>query len=186
MGAVGQRLGLRLFLEGFETPVVAAQVQININAPATAAIQVVPGDAILELKARTMVHLFYWDFTQDSEPSVDTKNPESVAQFLGVTVDEAKEIIANEPERVVAEMDELRGYKLLFCGEIIGVTLMKTPAGRQAILQCSDFSTYWDTTYQFFVAYSPNGNFLGTSAAVWAGGASTSTQRQSVMQAMSR
>lgn len=172
MGAAGQRLGLRLFLEGFETPVVAAQVQININAPATASIQVVPGDAILELKARTMVHLFYWDYTQDNEPAVDTKNPESVAQFLGVTVDEARGIIADEPERISDELDELRGYKLLFSGEVIGVTLMRTPAGRQAVLQCSDFSTYWDTTYQFFVSYSPNGNFLGTSAAVWAGGSS--------------
>lgn len=143
MSASGQRLGLRLFLEGIEVPVVAAQVQIGINAPAAASIQIVPSDRVLEFKARTMVHLFFWDYTQD---------------FGG--------------EASLEGDDELKGYKLLFSGEVIGVTMMKTPVGRQAVLQCSDFSTYWDTTYQFMISYGPGGNFLGSSAAVWAGGAS--------------
>lgn len=173
MGAAGERLGLRLFLEGIEVPVVSAQVQININAPATAAIQVVPGDGILDLKARTMVHLFFWDYTLDGLAVPTAPNPERVAEEYGVTVDEAKEIIADSPELFASPEDaELRGYKLLYSGEVIGVVMMKTPTGRQAVLQCSDFSTYWDTTYQFFVSYGPSGNFLGTSAAVWAGGAS--------------
>lgn len=173
MGAAGERLGLRLFLEGIEVPVIAAQVQVNINSPATAAIQVVPGDAILDLKARTMVHLFFWDFTLDHQAVPVPPVPERVAEEYGVTVEEAKAIIEDSPELFASpEQAELRGYKLLFSGEVIGVTMMKSPVGRQAVLQCSDFSTYWDTTYQFFISYSPNGNFLGSSAAVWAGGAS--------------
>ena len=173
MGAAGERLGLRLFLEGIEVPVVSAQVQVNINAPATASIQIVPGDSVLDFKARTMVHLFFWDYTLDHTAAPVPPNPERVAEDYGVTVDEAKQIIADSPEQFATdEQAELRGYKLLFSGEVIGVVMMKTPSGRQAVLQCSDFSTYWDTTYQFFVSYSPNGNFLGTSAAVWAGGAS--------------
>lgn len=173
MGAAGERLSLRLFLEGIEVPVIAAQVQVNINSPATAAIQVVPGDAILDLKARTMVHLFFWDFTLDHQTVPTTPVPERVAEEYGVSVEEAKFIVEDSPELLASsEQAELRGYKLLFSGEVIGVTMMKNPVGRQAVLQCSDFSTYWDTTYQFFVSYSPNGNFLGTSAAVWAGGAS--------------
>lgn len=173
MSAAGERLGLRLFLEGIEIPVVSAQVQININSPATAGIQVVPVDSILELKARTMVHLFFWDYTLDHLGVPQEANPERVAEDYGVTVDEAKLIIAGRPELFASpEQAELRGYKLLFSGEVIGLVMMKSPTGRQAVLQCSDFSTYWDTTYQFFVSYSPNGNFLGTSAAVWAGGAS--------------
>ncbi len=170
MGAAGQQLGLRLFLEGLEVPVVGAQVQIGINAPATASIQVVPSDKIVELKARTMVHLFFWDYTRDNAPVSTPPDPDRVAEQYGVTVDEARNIIADNPDLFsTPEQDELRGYKLLFSGEVIGVVYMKTPTGRQAVLQCSDFSTYWDTTYQFFVSYSPNGNFLGTSAAVWAG-----------------
>lgn len=170
MGAAGQQLGLRLFLEGLEVPVVSAQIQININAPATAAIQVVPGDKVLELKPRTMVHLFFWDYTLDTEPPPEVADPERVAEAYGITVDQATQYIAENPEQFANPAEEdLRGYKLLFSGEVIGVVMMKTPAGRQAVLQCSDFSTYWDTTYQFFVSYSPSGNFLGTSAAVWAG-----------------
>lgn len=170
MGAAGQQLGLRLFLEGLEVPVVGAQVQIGINSPATASIQVVPGDKIVELKARTMVHLFFWDYTLDHTAVPTPPDPDRVAEAYGVSVEEAKSIIADNPDLFsTPEQAELRGYKLLFSGEVIGVVYMKTPMGRQAILQCSDFSTYWDTTYQFFVSYSPNGNFLGTSAAVWAG-----------------
>lgn len=171
MGAAGQKLGLRLFLEGLEVPVVGAQVQIGINAPATASIQVVPGDKIVELKARTMVHLFFWDYTLDNNNTIpEPPDPDRVAAQYGVTVDEAKTLIATRPDLFGTDEEiELRGYKLLFSGEVIGLVMLKTPSGRQAVLQCSDFSTYWDTTYQFFVSYSPDGNFLGTSAAVWAG-----------------
>lgn len=170
MSGAAQRLGLRLFLEGLEVPCVSAQVQISINSPATAAIQIVPSDRISELKARTMVHLFFWDFTKDTDPLPLSPDPERVAESYGVTVDEANQIIAENPDVFATEsQNELRGYKLLFSGEVIGIVNLKTPAGRQAVLQCSDFSTYWDTTYQFFVSYSPNGNFLGTSAAIWAG-----------------
>lgn len=170
MDAAGQRLGLRLFLEGLEVPVVSAQVQISVNSPATAAIQVVPSDKITELKARTMVHLFFWDYTRDHESISIPPDPQRVAEDHNISVDEAKQFIADNPDVFATEIqNELRGYKLLFSGEVIGIINLKTPAGRQAVLQCSDFSTYWDTTYQFFVSYSPNGNFLGTAAAVWAG-----------------
>lgn len=170
MGGAAQRLGLRLFLEGLEVPCVSAQIQISVNAPATAAIQIVPADKITELKARTMVHLFFWDFTKDTESLPIPPDPERVAESRGVTVDEAKQFIADNPDKFATEVqNEFRGYKLLFSGEVIGFINLKTPAGRQSVLQCSDFSTYWDTTYQFFVSYSPNGNFLGTSAAIWAG-----------------
>lgn len=170
MDAAGQRLGLRLFMEGLEVPVISAQVQISINSPATAAIQVVPSDKITELKARTMVHLFFWDYTKDHETIPIPPDPERVASDRGITVDEAKQVITDNPDIFATEIqNELRGYKLLFSGEVIGIVNVKSPAGRQAVLQCSDFSTYWDTTYQFFVSYSPNGNFLGTSAAIWAG-----------------
>ncbi len=169
MSASGQRLGLRLFLEGIEVPVVAASIQIGINSPATASVQIVPGDKITEFKARTMLHLFFWDYTRDFEPILDPQSPESVAEYLQVDIEEARRIIAENPRQLTEEFDELRGYKLLYAGEIIGFTFVKTPAGRQCVLQCSDFSTYWDTTYQFMVSYGPNGNFMGTSASNWAG-----------------
>lgn len=145
--AIGQKLKLRLFLEGIEVPVIGAAIQSNVNSPATASIQVIPTDRVLELKPRTMVHLFYWDFNQDLPTSAD--------QAVGDSSDPNK---------------QLRGFRLGFAGEVVGLVLMKTPLGRQAILQCADFSTYWDTTYQIFISYSPNGNFLSDTSSAWSGG----------------
>jgi len=168
MSASGQRLGLRLFLEGVEVPVISAQIQIGINAPAAASIQVVPGERIVEIKARTMVHLFFWDYTLDNDPAADPESITKIAETYEISLDEAKEFIKNRPNEV-GPVSEMTGYKLLFCGEVIGVTLAKTPSGRQAVLQCSDFSTYWDTTYQFMASAA---NLFSTNAHVWAGGAS--------------
>jgi len=170
----GQRLHIRLFLEGIEVPVVAAQVQMSINAPATASIQVVPSDRVLELKARTMVHLFFWDAAEGLfDPGFNSK------AAVNQPADNFK-VDENDPTQqsentAVAEFEqdqELYGYKLLFSGEMIGVSLVKTPMGRQAVLQCADFSTYWDTTYQVMISFGPNGNFLWNSSAMWAGGSS--------------
>lgn len=147
IGGTGGKLHLRLFLEGIEVPVIAASVQCNINAPATASIQVVPTDRVLELKPRTLVHLFFYDYTLDLPLSNPTEN-----------------------NPVGKEVDPLKGYKLLFGGEVVGIASMKTPLARQMVLQCADWSTYWDTTYQMFISFAPHGNFLTESSAVWAGG----------------
>jgi hypothetical protein len=168
MGASGQRLGLRLFLEGVEVPVISAQIQIGLNAPAAASIQIVPGDRVVELKARTMVHLFFWDYTLDNDPAADPDAVTRVAETNEISLEEAKEFVKNNPNAVGA-VGEMTGYKLLFCGEIIGLVMAKTPTGRQAVLQCSDFSTYWDTTYQFMASAA---NLFSSNAHVWAGGAS--------------
>jgi hypothetical protein len=145
--SVGQQLRLRLFLEGIEVPVIGASIQSSVNSPASASIQVIPTDRILEIKPRTMVHLFHWDTNQDlADPPGSMEGDTS------------------DPTR------QLRGYKLSFTGEVVGLVMMKVPNGRQAVLQCADFSTYWDTTYQIFISYSPNGNFLTDSSAMWSGG----------------
>lgn len=144
--AIGQKLKLRLFLEGIEVPVIGAAIQSGVNAPATSSIQVIPTDRILELKARTMVHLFYWDFNKDLPDATDAEGD------------------LTDPAR------QLRGYRLCFMGEVVGLAFVKTPLGRQAVLQCADFSTYWDTTYQMFISYSPNGNFLSDTSSSWSGG----------------
>lgn len=149
-GAVGQMLHLRLFLEGIEIPVIGATIQVNLNAPATAAIQIVPLDALLNFKARTMVHLFFYDYTNDIPSAEPGQGPD------------------NQDGAPIP----LSNYSLLFAGEIVGLVTQKTPTGRAASLQCADFSTYWDACYQMMVTYGPNGNFLTDESAVWAGGSS--------------
>jgi hypothetical protein len=148
-GAVGQQLHLRLFLEGIEVPVISSTIQVNLNSPATAAIQIVPLDSIIDFKARTMVHLFFYDYTNDLP---DTESSGS------------------EPQNRTDAPIPLSNYSLLFSGEVIGLVMQKTPLGRAATLQCADFSTYWDTAYQMMITYGPNGNFLTEESAVWAGG----------------
>src|SRR5690606_13148699 len=40
-------------------------------------------------------------------------------------------------------------YKLLFAGELMGFQWTKNAVNRSVVLQCSDFSNYWDYAYQF-------------------------------------
>jgi hypothetical protein len=150
----GQRLHLRCFLEGIEVPVISASVSMALNSPATASIQLIPLDSALDFKARTMVHLFYWDFDEDP----------AMAAVLNTNAKRGGGVGSTDPE--------LLGYKLLFMGELVALSFVKTPSSRQLVIQCADFSTYWDTTYQIMVSYGPSGNFLWEQSAVWAGGSS--------------
>jgi hypothetical protein len=60
--APGFLLHLRLFLEGIEIPVIGASVTASIGSPASANIDIIPGDMVDLLLPRTTVHLFYLDY----------------------------------------------------------------------------------------------------------------------------
>lgn len=135
--AVGKPLQLRLFLEGEEVPVIASQVTIGMNAPAAASIQVVPLDEAMDLRPRTMVHLFFLDSFEVRE----------VANAAGTR---------SESDRL--NIPFLSNYKLLFCGEIVGFQFVKAPNSRAVVLQCLDFSSYWDAAHATAIEYGPNGN----------------------------
>lgn len=138
--AVAKPLHLRLFLEGIEVPVISAQVSINVNAPASAAIQVVPLDESMNLKPRTMVHLFF----------LDTKP------------------VMNEKDKT--RVDGLEsGYRLLFSGEVVGFSYVQTAQSRATVLQCLDFSSYWDAAHATAVEYGPNGNLFTNMGSLYGG-----------------
>jgi hypothetical protein len=133
--AHGHLLGLRLFLEGVEVPVIAAQVSVSPNAPTVASVQVIGTDQILKLLPRTVVHLFFYDFVDTVDPAIDDSDPKDISS-----------------------VDYLNSkYKLLFMGEVQGITMQKDAGSRACVLQCVDFSNYWDTTYQ----YNFKGSLLG-------------------------
>lgn len=146
-------LGLRLFMEGIEVPVIAANVTAQPDMPATASIQIIPTDMSLHFLPRTLVHLFYLDsYLTDDEIELARK-----------TVDKTAKVRASvEIEQSIMDRNEMEdfSYKLLFAGEVIGFNYKKTPVGRQLVLQCMDLSSYWDTCYQFFSDYSASGNGL--------------------------
>jgi hypothetical protein len=155
MTARAAPLGLRLFLEGVEVPVIAANVTVQPDMPATASVQIIPTDMSLNFLPRTLVHLFYLDANlSDAEIESAKKAADKTAKVrTGV--------------HGAAEVDRLEtndfAYKILFTGEVIGYTYRKTPQGRQLVLQCMDLSSYWDTCYQFFSDYSASGNGLTDS-----------------------
>lgn len=135
--AVGKPLQLRLFLEGEEVPVIAATVSIGINAPAAASIQIIPLDESLDMKPRTMVHLFFLD-NFDVRTSASDAGSRSEEDRLNIPF--------------------LDNYKLLFGGEFIGFQFVKAPNSRAVVMQCLDFSSYWDTAHATAIEYGPNGN----------------------------
>lgn len=146
---IGKPLKLRLFLEGQEVPVIAASVSIGLNQPAACSVQVIPLDSGMELKPRTMVHLFYLDHVP-SEAEL-TKAKES-----GIT----------------EETYKLSQYKLLFCGETVGFAFAQTPMSRSLVLQCLDFSSYWDAAHATAIEYGPNGNAFYNQSSMYASNAS--------------
>lgn len=134
---VGKPLHLRLFLEGEEVPVIGAQVSISVGAPAAASIQIIPLDEALDMKPRTMVHLFFLDNFEARSSASEEQN-------------------RKEEDRL--NIPFLDNYKLLFSGEFIGFQFVKTPNSRAVIMQCLDFSNYWDTAHATAIEYGPNGN----------------------------
>lgn len=132
MSSVGQLLRLRLFLEGQEVPVVSANVHAAINSPATASIQVIATDRLHDLKARTLVHLFFYD-SYEEEPLVPNEaDPETVSA-------------ASQNVRAIGPR-----YKLLFAGELANVSFSRTKGSRSAILECVDFTAYWSQARHYF------------------------------------
>ena len=133
-------LHLRLFVEGFEIPVISANVSMNTNAPATAAIQIIPLDSAMEFKPRTMVHLFYLD----AAARADEKGSVTFSRTEGV-------------------------YRLLFAGEVHGYSYAQTPQSRSLTLQCLDFSSYWDSAHATAIEYGPFGNAFTHKASLYGG-----------------
>lgn len=146
MGAKVGRLKLRLFLEGVEVPVIAAQVQAESNSPAVASIQIPPLPEGNRLLPRTLVHLFFLDFYETANPLVSLRGKSSPNdEANNPTVYEQKVLSGASVD------DELRQerYKLLFAGELVGFQWSKTSSQRSLVLQCQDLSNYWDYAQQW-------------------------------------
>lgn len=136
--AQGHNLHLRLFLEGIEIPVVSAQITIAANTPASASIQVIATDKVLDLLPRTVVHLFFYDYIEAGNTALDRDPGDRVYDTSGDEV-----LDYNDQDFFNSR------YKLLFMGELFSIEFQKTSFNRAVVLQCSDFSNYWDTTFQY-------------------------------------
>lgn len=152
MTAHAQRLKLRLFVEGVELPIIAAQVECRPNSPLVASIQVPPLAEGTKILPRSLVHVFFLDFYATGNPNVivngaqaaptNSANPSAYTQGQN-------EAAANGESG--GEIDDYvnQQYKLLFVGEFIAFKWTKNPSSRSLVLQCLDLSNYWDYAYQW-------------------------------------
>lgn len=173
MTVIGQRLRLRLFLEGVEVPVIAATVQSQPNAPATCAIQIPANDFALDLKPRTLVHLFFFDLhnggplrdqvgVYGSGIRVNSEVDPDIEKDLAISEFESTE------EQSLVDLEN-ENFKLLFGGEVLGIQFAKEPMSRSIMLQCVDWSSYWDIAFQY-----RGGGLFGPGAQAAMSGASGS------------
>lgn len=108
-------------------PVIQANVSGSIMGPSGAAIHIPATDEVHSILPRSVVHLFYYD-SSDSAEARDLRSKS--------TYSEAK----TDPKM----------WKLLFTGEVLGYQYVKADRGRQAVLQCSDFTNYWESAKLYY------------------------------------
>lgn len=182
-GAFGQRLRLRLFLEGVEIPIISAHVQAAPNSPTACSIQIPPLPEGTRLLPRTLVHVFFLDDYETRLPymtlgSKRTGNTKKTPTEYQKDEDGLNGFISNLAESGNVEQanagaenqplgSSITQYKLLFGGEMIGFVWNKHTTQRALVLQCVDWSNYWDYAYQ----YSNTGVFGPGRKVLFSGGA---------------
>ena len=154
---IGHRLHLRLFIEGVEIPVIAADVQSVTGSAAVAAVQIPANDYAMDLRPRSIVHLFAYDYFGGNIGERVSVRQEglTVQERAGIPDDEvairpAKKL-ENSQDFSLSDLQN-QNYGLLFGGELMGISLQKTPTRRGIVLQCADFSSYWDIALQYMVS----------------------------------
>lgn len=161
MAGTGQRLRLRLFLEGVEVPVISASVQGLPNAPAACSIQIPPLPEGTRFFPRTLVHLFTLDSYEIQSPLLqDAPSAQALVSSGKVTptmyersvlrgVDQQGGATGEFIDKIAVPDYLNQHYKLLFGGEIVGFAWTKNAVNRSLVLQCIDWSNYWDYAYQW-------------------------------------
>lgn len=127
--AHGRQIGLKLFLEGIEVDLVSATVQSGMGAGATAQIAIPAPPQPFEFYPRTLVHLFFWEGSPSLVPDVSAA--------VGTQVELQVSDDANKGA------DFADSWRLLFCGEALSYSFVKSGDQRHLVLACSDFTSYW-------------------------------------------
>ena len=117
----GRLIDLRLFLEGIEVDVISATVTAGIAQPCSAQIEIPATDAAHELEARTLVHLFFQETHYEGDVPTNT-------------------VDYGDPTK----------WKLLFAGEMVNISFVKSGDTRAVYLQCQDFSSYWQAAQLYW------------------------------------
>lgn len=152
MSGTAQQLKLRLFLEGVEVPVIAANVQVAANSPCACSIQIPPLPEGTRLHPRTLVHLYFLDFYETQSPFVTKRGamaPDPAAEHNPTVYEQGLKDAWEKGVDFDADNYNNFKYKLLFGGEVVGFQWTKSENNRSLVLQCMDWSNYWDYAYQW-------------------------------------
>lgn len=156
---IASRLKLRLFVEGVEIPVIAANIQGSPNGPAVCSIQIPPLEEATRFAPRSVVHLFFFDYAEAFSNLVTLKGASRLSRKYNdpTTYEKQKQRYENPQEidgpYAVGSYDIERDtrnnkFKLLFTGEVMGYQYTKNVSSRTIVLNCMDLSNYWDYAYQ--------------------------------------
>ena len=145
-----------MFLEGVEVPIVGIQTQCLPNSPVMASIQTVPIPEGTRLLPRTLVHVFFLDpyieeapFIASKTASTNTTNQGAPTAYQKALQDVSGSNTTQGDANRTDAAEDITQYKLLFGGELLGFEWTKDQAQRALVLQCSDWSNYWDYAYQW-------------------------------------
>lgn len=132
----GRVLHLRCFLEGIEVPISSCAVTGQVGSAATAHIELLDAEHIFKILPRTMVHIFFYDHMNGTNP--------------------------NPPVYELGSMSNAGSYKLLFFGEVFSVYHNKSGFGSRTVtLMALDFSNILDTNYIHQVSYVNTEGIIG-------------------------
>lgn len=152
---VGSRIRLRLFLEGVEVPVISASVQVTPNSPAVCSLQIPPLPNGMQFLPRTIVHLYFYDFEAANSPFPVMNGPTGTSTNQSPTAYQQQQPGGGPTPATgtnsVGDTPDIQNanYKLLFGGEVVGYQWTKNQARRSLVLQCLDWSSYWDSAQQW-------------------------------------
>lgn len=149
MSATAQQLKLRLFIEGVEVPCIAASVSVAPNSPAMASIQIPPLAEATKFLPRSVVHCFFLDLYETTSPFVTNTNANSTSAANQQNPTAYQQALSDPMSQDILRTIGNQKYKLLFGGEYVGFQWTKSPTNRSMVLQCVDFSNYWDYAYQW-------------------------------------
>lgn len=184
----GQRLGLRVFIEGIEVPAISASITYSVHGATSAYIQLVALGDIFEFLPRSVIEVYTLsDENRDvtkvravpnyryeagavkrSLSPVSFANSESPVLtegvFAGVRISKAE-----------AEIDVQ--YDLEFGGELVGYTFYEDSQSRTVNLMCLDFSNNLDTITQYTYDVNAVESMGGLSRATFLSGYSDGSIR---------
>ena len=132
--ARGERLGIRLFIEGIELPVASANVRAQMMGPAQASFSVPAAEGVLSIKPRSLVHLFYYNNNTYHSPVAES----SGALFA----DSALNTEGDIESPTAMKLENPHRWNLLFVGEILGYQYVKDVSGERINFQARDFTQY--------------------------------------------